>query len=218
MKKMLKEAAILFCITLISGCLLGLVYDVTKEPIAEAKAKAEQEACQEVFADATSFAEVGWTTGTVPTSITAAESDYGTTIDKVMAAQDASGNVLGYVITVTNHEGYGGDIQFSVGIRNDGTVNGVSILDIAETAGLGMKADPVLKDQFVNKNVAQFVTTKTGATGDDQIDAISGATITSDAFVRGANAALNHFQAIQADPTIAVILPDNPEEGGNGNE
>ena len=127
-------------------------------------------------------------------------------------------NVLGYVITVTNHEGYGGDIQFSVGIRNDGTVNGVSILDIAETAGLGMKADPVLKDQFVNKNVAQFVTTKTGATGDDQIDAISGATITSDAFVRGANAALNHFQAIQADPTIAVILPDNPEEGGNGNE
>ena len=42
MKKMFKEAAILFLITLISGCLLGLVYDVTKEPIAEAKAKADE--------------------------------------------------------------------------------------------------------------------------------------------------------------------------------
>ena len=51
----------------------------------------------------------------------------------------ASVGLLGYVITVTTREGYGGDIQFAVGVRMDGTVNGMSILDIAETAGLGMR-------------------------------------------------------------------------------
>ena len=55
MKNMLKEAAILFAITLIAGCLLGLVYQVTKDPIAQAQEKAKEEASKEVFADANSF-------------------------------------------------------------------------------------------------------------------------------------------------------------------
>lgn len=217
MKSMLKEAAILFVITLVSGCLLGLVYDVTKEPIAKAQEEAKEEAYKEVFPDAAAFAQAGWATGTVPPSVTTAETDYSTTIDEVMAAQGADGSLLGYVITVTNHEGYGGDIQFSVGIQNDGTINGISILSISETAGLGMKADPVLKEQFPGRNVEQFSYTKTGAASDDQIDAISGATITTNAVVDGINAALNHFQAIQEDPSIAVVV-ENPEEGGSVNE
>ncbi|MBP3457586.1 MAG: RnfABCDGE type electron transport complex subunit G [Lachnospiraceae bacterium] len=217
MKSMLKEAAILFAITLVSGCLLGLVYQVTKEPIAQAQESAKEEAYKEVFPDAAAFARVGWTTGTVPPSMESAEYEYKTTIDEVMAAQGADGSVLGYVITVTNHEGYGGDIQFSVGIQNDGTINGISILSISETAGLGMKADPVLKEQFPGRNVEKFSYTKTGAASDDQIDAISGATITTNAVVDGINAALNHFQAIQQDPSIAVVV-ENPEEGGSVNE
>lgn len=217
MKSMLKEAAILFVITLVSGCLLGLVYDVTKEPIAKAQEEAKEEAYKEVFPDAAAFAQAGWATGTVPPSVITAETDYSTTIDEVMAAQGADGSLLGYVITVTNHEGYGGDIQFSVGIQNDGTINGISILSISETAGLGMKADPVLKEQFPGRNVEQFSYTKTGAASDDQIDAISGATITTNAVVDGINAALNHFQAIQEDPSIAVVV-ENPEEGGSVNE
>lgn len=202
MKRMLKEAAILFAITLISGCLLGLVYEVTKEPIAEAKAKAEQEAFQEVFTDAASFEETDLTSADA--LLQAVESEYNTTIDKVMLAKDSAGTTLGYVITVTNHEGYGGDIQFSVGICNDGTINGISILEIGETAGLGMKADPVLKEQFAEKNVTAFTVTKTGAASDEQIDAISGATITSNAFVRGVNGALHYFYEVQG--------------GGNSNE
>ena len=55
MKEMMKNTGILLAITLIAGLLLGLVYQVTKEPIAEQEAKAKQEACQEVFADAASF-------------------------------------------------------------------------------------------------------------------------------------------------------------------
>lgn len=218
MKSMLKEAAILFVITLVSGCLLGLVYDVTKEPIAQAQEEAKEEAYKEVFPDAAAFAQAGWVTGTVPPSVMAAETDYKTSIDEVMAARDADGSLLGYVITVTNHEGYGGDIQFSVGIQNDGTINGISILSISETAGLGMKADPVLKEQFPGKNAEQFSYSKTGAASDDQIDAISGATITTNAVVDGVNAALNHFHAIQEDPSMGAVIPENPEEGGSVNE
>ena len=52
MKSMLKDAGILFLITLVSGLLLGLVYQVTKDPIAVQEEKARMEARQEVFQDA----------------------------------------------------------------------------------------------------------------------------------------------------------------------
>lgn len=56
------------------------------------------------------------------------------TIDEIMVAEDASGETLGYAFTVTDSEGYGGDIQFAMGVQNDGTLNGISILSISETA------------------------------------------------------------------------------------
>ena len=52
---MLKDAMILFAITLLAGLILGAVYQVTKEPIAVQKEKAKQKACMEVFQDAASF-------------------------------------------------------------------------------------------------------------------------------------------------------------------
>ena len=55
---MLKEAGILFAITLIAGLLLGFVYELTKEPIRQQEEKAVQEACQAVFADAEHFEEL----------------------------------------------------------------------------------------------------------------------------------------------------------------
>ena len=193
MKTMLKEAGILFAITLIAGCLLGLVGQVTKEPIAEAQQKAKDEACKEVFADAEGFV-LQEDISSEDASSFVQDEGYNVSIDEVLEAQDASGSKLGYVITVTDHEGYGGDIQFSIGIRNDGTVNGISILSISETAGLGMNADSVLKPQFEDKNVEQFEYTKTGAPGDNQIDAISGATITTNAVVNGVNAGITYFR------------------------
>lgn len=189
MKEMMRNTGIMLAITLIAGLLLGLVYQVTKEPIAEQEAKAKQEACQEVFQDAASFALIGVET-------VAVEGYEQESIDEVMEAKDASGELLGYVITVTTKEGYGGDIQFSIGVRLDGTVNGMSILSISETAGLGMRADEVLKPQFAGKNVEKFVYTKNGAASDNEIDAISGATITTNAVTNGVNAGLYYFQTV----------------------
>ena len=115
-------------------------------------------------------------------------------VNACQEAKDASGTVLGYVLTVTTHEGYGGDIQFTVGVRNDGTLNGISLLSISETAGLGMQAGDVLVPQFADKNAYPYVYTKTGSTADNEIDAISGATITTNAVTNAVDSALVYFQ------------------------
>ena len=191
MKEMLKNAGILLAITVIAGFVLGAVYQITKEPIALAKEAAAMAAYKEVFADAADFNELE-----VKADALVQGGIAGSDIDNVFEALGSDGALLGYVLVVTNHEGYGGDIQFSIGIANDGTTNGISILSIAETPGLGMEAEKILKPQYAGKNVAQFTVTKTGAVSAEQIDAISGATITSNAVTNGVNAGLYYFQNV----------------------
>ena len=193
---MIKDALILFAITLIAGLMLGVVNDITKEPIAQQEQKAKNEACQNVFAAADSFEAQELADSAQIEQVLTDAGISGADIDELMAAKDASGALLGYVITVTDHEGYGGDIQFSMGITNEGTLNGISLLSISETAGLGMRAGEVLVPQFADKNVSKFTYTKTGATADSEIDAISGATITTNAVVNGVNAGLAYFDKI----------------------
>lgn len=196
MKGMIKDALILFAITLIAGLMLGVVNDITKEPIAQQEQKAKNEACQNVFAAADSFEAQELADSAQIEQVLTDAGISGADIDELMAAKDASGALLGCVITVTDHEGYGGDIQFSMGITNEGTLNGISLLSISETAGLGMRAGEVLVPQFADKNVSKFTYTKTGATADSEIDAISGATITTNAVVNGVNAGLAYFDKI----------------------
>lgn len=131
-----------------------------------------------------------------PTAYFMAGKNSNVDIDEVMQALDSSGQLMGYVITVTDHEGYGGDIQFSMGVTLDGTLNGISLLSISETAGLGMKAGDVLVPQFANKKVESFTYTKSGSTKDSEIDTISGATITTNAIVNGVNSGLLFFNSV----------------------
>ncbi len=194
MKNMFKDAAILFAITLIAGLLLGGVYQITKDPIAKQEALALEKACREVFADADSF-EQAQDFDQAKADAVLTEGGYSAqTVNGYQTARDASGAVMGYVLTVTTHEGYGGDIQFTMGINADGSLNGISLLSISETPGLGMQAEDVLVPQFAGRNAYPFVYTKTGAAGDNEIDAISGATITTNAMTNGVNAGLYYFQ------------------------
>ncbi len=194
MKKIIKNTAILTAITLVAGCLLGLVYEITKEPIAVAKENAKQEAYRAVLQDAEEFVEYDGFDADVAAKFVG-EAGYTDDVTEVAVAKDASGKTMGYVISVTSHDGYGGDISLSVGILNDGTVKGIEMLEIGETAGLGMKADePEFKEQFVDKRVEKFSYTKTGEEGEDKIDALSGATITTNAVTNAVDAALVYFQ------------------------
>lgn len=192
-KGMIKDASILLLITVVAGFILGFVYQITKEPIAAAEEKAAKAAYQEVFPDAAGFSDK--LELAVPEGESTWEQNYaGVDLDNVLMATDAEGVCLGYVLTMTSHEGYGGDITFTMGIQNDGTLNGISLLSISETAGLGMKAGTVLVPQFAGKQVSQFTYTKTGSTMDSQIDAISGATITTNAVTTAVNAGLYIFE------------------------
>lgn len=189
----MKDAFTLFMITLISGVLLGAVYQITAEPIAIAMEKAKQEAYKKVFADAESFKENKSETAAIEQANTElANKDFGKVlINEVVDAVDASGNVVGSVVTSTSKDGYGGDVKISVGITKDGTVNSIAFLTLAETPGLGMRAkEPKFNQQYNGKKVDAFVVTKTGKKQDNEIDAISGSTITSKAVTNAVNAAL----------------------------
>ncbi len=193
MFSMLKDALVIFVITLAAGLLLGGVYEITKEPIAAAAEEAVREAYDQVFAEAGVFAEVA--VDQKKTATPEWQENYdGVEINTVLQALDENGSGLGYVLQLTSHEGYGGDIVMTVGIREDGTVNGIAILSISETAGLGMKAEDELVPQFTDKNAVTFVLTKGEAEAEPEIEAISGATITSDAFVKAVNAGLYYFE------------------------
>ena len=200
MNKLVKDALVLTCITVIAGFALGLVYEITKAPIAKAEADALQKAYQTVFADAASFADMDDFDSEKATAIVQEAGYTDDTIDNCVQALDASGNPIGYVITVTTSAGYGGNITFSVGITNDSVINGYSITSISETAGLGMKArdtgDGTFSSQFIERAAEIFTVTKTGAHSSSEIDAISAATITSKAVTNGVNASVTYFNSL----------------------
>lgn len=196
--KIIKDALILLAITVIAGVGLGAVYNITKEPIAKVEYDTQQNAYRTVFKDAAEFVDIPGFSADDATKI-AEESGVieagAVTIDGCVQAVGSDGTLLGYVITVTPHNGYSGDITFSLGVQLDGTLNGYSITSISETAGLGMKAqEEAFYSQFENKKVETFTVTKTGSTDDSQIDAISGATITSSTVTDGVNAGLAYYR------------------------
>lgn len=207
-KQMIKDSLILFAITLIAGLLLGGVYAITKNPIAKTQEDKKNEAYQTVFTDAAEFTEV-----TDAADAQQVLTDAGYTkdrIDEVKAATDADGNILGYVMTITSSEAYGGELQLAMGIQMDGTVNGISFLSLSETIGLGMEAKkPEFQEQFAGKQVKQFSYSKTGATADNEIDALSGATITTNAVTNAVNAGICYAEELGAG---------SAEQGGGADE
>lgn len=200
--KMMKDAGILFAVTLIAGLVLGFIYELTKEPIRIQQEKAIQESCRVVFEDASEFVEIGYTPGE---EMTARLAETGVKIGTVYDAQSADGSHMGYVVESITTQGYGGNITIYLGVASDGTLNGISILDISETPGLGMRAEEDLAPQFRNKKVSEFSFTKTGSKSDSEIDAITAATITTRAVTNAVNGGL-------------LVVAEDLQEGGSGNE
>lgn len=195
--QMLKEAAILFVITLIAGVLLGYVYELTKEPIRVQQEKAVQAACMAVFPGADTQGLVFEDIMYVPDETLAGQlADKGVSIGTVYKAAAQDGTLCGYVVESTSSEGYGGNIVLYTGVSTEGTVGGVSILTITETAGLGMEAPNVLTPQFAGRQADQFTYTKAGSRSDSEVDAISGATITTKAVVNAVNGGVSVAQEL----------------------
>ncbi len=193
-----KAAINLFGITLVAGLLLSGGFALTKDKIDAQQVAKNAASYQAVLADATSFSISDDIKAAVETAANPYDSaSYGKThINEVVEGKDDSGNLVGYVMSVTSSDGYDGDITMSVGILPDGTVTGISFTTLTETAGMGMKAaEPEFKDQFADKNVDAFVLNKAGnGTADTDINTISGASTTSGAVVNAVNTALDFFK------------------------
>lgn len=194
-KKIVHDALILTAFTLVLGFILGLVYDITKDPIAEADRAATQAAYQKVFENAKFDPYEAFDKEQADSIMQ--DNGYEDEITGVQVAKDDSGNTLGYVVTVLAKDGSQANITFSVGIQNDGTVNGYSITSIAETPGLGDKAKTEeFSGQFKEKQVDAFEVVKQAPASDSEIEAISGATITSKAMTNGVNACITYFRNV----------------------
>ena len=191
------DIIVITVITLIAGLLLGLVHTITAGPIAEQEEKTRIETQKAVFPSAEAFEAIEGIKEDEALIQAVADADLTKTeVSAVDVAYDGSGNPLGYVVTSMNKEGYGGEIKIMSGIDTTGEdlkVNSIAFLTLAETAGMGMKADlPAFKDQFVDlvPGGEMIAYTKTGKTAPNEIDAISGSTVTTSAVTKAANAAL----------------------------
>ena len=196
MQRIPKPVIALTLIALLAGVALSGVYSMTKDTIDAQKREANAASYRVVCPDAVSFVA----SDAADQAIAALDGGvYGTSygrsyINDAVVGVDASGNVCGYVVSVTNSGGYEGDIKFSVGIQPDGTLYGIAFTELNETPGKGSKAsEPAFIGQFSGRAVKQLTL---GGSGDNGIDAISGATITSSAVVNGVNAALNFFHTV----------------------
>lgn len=193
MRNIVVTALKLFIITAIASALLGLTYSVTKAPIADANQKASDAANQSVLADATTFEEV-------PLDAFASQPGYDASfsnVTKLFEGEDAGGQPVGYVFKVET-KGYGGTIVMTVGLGVDGNYTGITIDSHAETPGLGANATQAeWQAQFAGKSAAAPLTVSKTASG-DQIQALTGATITSKAVASGVDLAGSFYNALLA--------------------
>lgn len=199
-KKGIPKSAIILCvITLIAGVCLSGVYMLTKDTIEQQQMAANAASYKEVCPDAENFR--------YDDQISAAVAElggeiYGTDfgkvyINEVAVGTDASENTAGYVISVTSGDGVEGNITLSVGISPDGTVLGISFTELNETAGLGsLCGEDEFKSQFAGVATDKFILNKSGgSTAENEIDSVSGASVSSGAVVNAVNAALDFFAA-----------------------
>ena len=209
----------LLVIAAVSGGVLGLVYGVTKDAIAEVDQKKNEAAIQAVLP----LENVTYKADTLKYNYEGVDMTFPCNL-----AYDANGNFQGAAVK-TSEGGFGGKIDMMVGFLADGTIKGTSVLSHAETPGLGANMTGKFKDQFVDKNPNNFklIVKKDG--GD--VDAITAATITSRAFSKAVDKAyqafmankaqfMNNAPAKEAAPVMeeAPAEENNETEGGQSNE
>lgn len=169
-KDIIKPVLVLTSICLVVSVLLAYVNSVTSPIISEAEQKAAQEAMAEVLTEADSF------------ELTNIDS-LPERVDEIYRAENGSG----YVFMLTT-KGYGGDMKLICGVKADGTIEACKTLSHSETSGLGSKtAEDPYRNQYIGKSADTL----------NEVDAISGATISSTAYMNAVKDALAAFDMVK---------------------
>jgi electron transport complex protein RnfG len=173
----------LFIVTLLASTALGFIYELTKGPIEQAKLRKKNAAIQKVVPDYTNQ----------PNDEAYQVEVEGDSLTVYPAKKD--GELVGVAVSTFTDKGFSGEIKLMVGFRSDGKINNISVLDHAETPGLGDKMEKDVSDwsqQFNNKNPQDFNLDVKKDGGD--VDAITAATITSRAYCDAVERAYKAFK------------------------
>ena len=185
-----KPVIALTIIAALAGLALSGVYSMTKTTIEEQELAKEREAYKAVCPDAASFDDIDAAKDAI-----AAMAGETTRVNEAYAAKDADGNIIGYALNVTS-KGFGGNVTMAMGLTADGKITGISFTELNETAGLGMKADePAFKEQFIGKG-GKLTLVKGTASGEQEVSAITGASVTSNAVISAVNAGLDLYESV----------------------
>lgn len=177
-KRIIIPTVALFVICLVCTLLLALANNVTAPLIDELAKKTEIESRLKVLSTATTF-----------------EDGKAGDIEYVTGLDDAK-EIKGYVF-VTTTKSYGGDLQVMTGVDADGKVTGVEILSISDTAGLGMNAQKQdFRDRFKGLVSGLTIQKNTADPEKNEVLALTGATITSNAVAKAVNEALANYETV----------------------
>lgn len=178
MKKIMNFLALPVICLILAGCLV-LTYNQTAPKIEQINKQMADDARREVLASADTFTEVSGQQ--LPDGV----------VD-VYQAENGAGIAIQLI-----SKGYGGDLNMMVGVDKDGKIAGVKIVSGSETAGVGAKTyESKFTDQYKGKN-GQIKAVKNTAQNDNEIVAISGASISSKAVTAGVNAALETYEQVK---------------------
>ena len=196
---------VLTLVAVIMGGILAFVNHLTEGPISEQKEKALADGIKAVM---------------VCDELTVAKTDEVKQNDEkgkevtyiIYQVKDAQGNDLGAAVQSTTM-GFGGDLKVLVGFDPEGKILGYTLLEHAETPGLGAKADQWFqkgqKGDIIGKSPAEPLTvSKDGG----QVDAITASTITSRAFLKAINNAYTAYKATPVDAESGATKQDKEEE------
>ena len=186
MRDIIKPTIVLFLICTIVTLALALTNYATKDAIASQVRLQEESARKEVFSDAEEFEEIQDLE-----SVMGKKNEDERLVKKAYNSLK-DGEVIGRVYSVES-KGYGGVISIAVGIDDSGKTKGVKIVSHSETPGLGSKAkDEPFISQLVGISPKEPLTVvKVGGSKEEEIDALSGATISSKAVVKAVQAAID---------------------------
>lgn len=181
MKKYIHLTLVLFIIASLSGFILGIVNDYTKEPIALAEAKKLSDGIEDIFPNLNKEA--------------LKEEESKVKIgDKVLKEYyiiyDSNEEIIGYVFYVIGPDAYK-RLEFIVGIDTNGKVKGISYLASEETPGVGTK---VYNKDFINRFI--------GLNDVKDVDTLTGATKSSKAVKNGINNALKYYNEKLAEKEV----------------
>lgn len=195
-KDIIKPGVVLLIVTVIAAGLLGAVNIATKDTIAQVEADAENKSKREVLPDASEFGE----------EISNDNKNYGD-IKSYSEGKDAEGKVVGYAFNVST-KGFSTGLKLMIGIDTNGVISGVDVLSHNETPGLGANAGEKWKDlpkwvsQFAGKS-GEISVTKSDSAGDNEVIAITGATITSNGITKAVNSTIDFYNNVIANKEAA---------------